>query len=487
MNKRTIISLFCLFSLTLLSAMPRLTVVVVVDGLSSESLHLLRPYWQQGGLRTLSEEAYQTHLFFPHPVYGGNETTATLMTGLLPREHGYAMDRCFRRIDRRVCQLLSDEHYHGIGSDQALSPRAILSPTLSDKVRLREGRDAKIYSIGIEAPTAIVMAGHSANACCWLEPDTPHWAASSFYSEGLPSAADQMNISGRVTELAARTWTPRLDMLTYNRPTDRERKHGFSYISASVLHRSPAANELVVELALNLQKSQQLGVDMVPDLLLLQMTALSPAASSDRIATAEQEDQYLWLNQHLGYLMEQLTKRLGKENYQILVVGRPVLGHSAEQLAEAGLTTQRFNVDQAAALASTYLMAIYGHERWIDGAYGQSIYLNRTLIERKKMSLTEIQNHLAHFLMDFEGVQLAFPALEATHQPALLPSYTKRCFGDILFTLEPGWQLMANDHDVTDHVLDAMPAAPLLWWTGSVRAFPEQPVTALDLDKLLIY
>ena len=45
---------------TMLSAAPRLTVVAVVDGMTSENLALLRPYWQQGGLRTLSEEAFQT-------------------------------------------------------------------------------------------------------------------------------------------------------------------------------------------------------------------------------------------------------------------------------------------------------------------------------------------------------------------------------------------------------------------------------------------
>ena len=64
-------------------AAPRLTVVVVVDGLRQDNLDQLRPYWQQGGLRTLSEEAYQSTCSFPHLVYGGDETTATIMTGTI--------------------------------------------------------------------------------------------------------------------------------------------------------------------------------------------------------------------------------------------------------------------------------------------------------------------------------------------------------------------------------------------------------------------
>ena len=37
-----------------LCAMPRLTVVAVVDGMTAEDLNTLRPYGQQGGIRTLS-------------------------------------------------------------------------------------------------------------------------------------------------------------------------------------------------------------------------------------------------------------------------------------------------------------------------------------------------------------------------------------------------------------------------------------------------
>ena len=92
--------IFCLLS-TAASAAPRLTVVAVVDGLTGDNLTTLRPYWQQGGLRTLSEEAYQTTIAYPHLVFGGNETTATLVTGTTPDRHGYTMDHYFLRKDRR--------------------------------------------------------------------------------------------------------------------------------------------------------------------------------------------------------------------------------------------------------------------------------------------------------------------------------------------------------------------------------------------------
>ena len=100
-----VISLF----VSSLTAAPRLTVVAVVDGLTTENLNLLRPYWQQGGLRTLSEEAFQTTIAYPQLVYGGNETTATLVTGVTPDRHGYTMDHYFLRRDRKTHAMLTDE------------------------------------------------------------------------------------------------------------------------------------------------------------------------------------------------------------------------------------------------------------------------------------------------------------------------------------------------------------------------------------------
>ena len=472
-----------LFSLSI-AASSRLTVVAVVDGLDSDNLAMLRPYWQKGGLRTLSEEAYQTSVAFPHEVYGGNETTATLMTGTTPDRHGYTMDRYFLRRDRLLHGMLEDESAKGIGTSLCLSAKALLSRTLSDRMRLLSPA-AKIYAVGIQPETTVLMAGHAANACCWLDSEAQQWVASSAYSEGLPSAAYEQNSNMRIPTLAARQWTPRMDIPTYSCPTPQEQKKGFSYEVAPVLAYTPTANTLVIELALALQQSERLGVDAQPDLLLLQLNSLSPKATSDRIASAEHEDMYLWLNQDLGYLMEQLDRRIGRENYQLLVVGRPMLGTDAQTLADLHMPVQYFNVDRAAALTGTYLMAIYGHERWVDGGYGQSVYLNRTLIEQKRLNLETIQRQVANFLMDFEGVQIALPAHEALLYPPLASTLSKRHTGDVVFMLQPGWQLMQNDSQTIDRVTDERPTSPLLYWSGTLRPMPQGKIDATGLINLL--
>lgn len=479
----TLIALF--ISLHLYATSPRLTVVVVVDGMTQEGLTKLRPYWPAGGLRTMSEEAFQTTIHFPHIVNGGQETTATLMTGTTPSRHGIMNDQSFSRLYRVTNYVLYDAQTSGIGTTLQLSPRAIATTTISDEWRIQQGPDAKIYAIGLQPQTTILMAGHAANACCWLNPTTFKWVTTSFYAEGLASAADAMNVSNRINELAEQTWSPRLDISMYTSPTKEERKKAFNYLQKKHLLNTPAANTLVIEMALDLQQSEKLGYDNTSDLLMLQLTTLSPKSMSDAIHTAEQEDMYLGINQDLGYLMDQLNQRIGKTNYQILLVGRPVKGHSEQTYGMAGIPIQHFNIDRAAALTSTYLMAIYGHERWVDGGYGPFIYLNRTLIEQKRLSLETIQRQVANFIMDFEGVQVAYPIHEAIQSEYSQSIYRKQA-GDVFFQLQDHWILDANDHKQYDFVIEKTPSAPLMFWSATLRAFPEKELDATDVKSLII-
>ncbi len=484
-----ILSLFCTMTL---AAVPKLTVFIIVDGLDMQSMQDMQPYWSQGGLRTLTEEAYQVPVAFPQLVYGGDETTATILTGLTPFYHHYAADNYFRRSDRKAHLLLADEKQFGIHSKETLSPAALRCSTIADKHRLNESSGAKIYAIGVNPLTTVLLAGHAANACCWIENNG--WGTTSFYSEGLPSSADKMNSNGTFDEVAKRTWNNRMDMVSYLRPTALEKKkNGFSYDSSKDLRHSPSANTLVVNLALDIQKSEKLGQRGQNDLLLLNLTVLSPQTRTARIASAEQEEMYIRLNQDLGYLMDQLGQRVGKADIQIVLVGKPCYGFLSQDMQTAGLNTATFNIDRAAALAGTYLMAMYGHERWVDGGFGNCIYLNRTLIEQKKLSIGTIRRQVADFLEEMEGVQKAFlineiPMIQGDGEISKLRNSTTRYSGDVVIMLDEGVTLMLNDKETMDNVLAEEPIVPLLFWSGAYRTFPDlpTPISATEILNLTL-
>ena len=164
---------------------------------------------------------------------------------------------------------------------------------------------------------------------------------------------------------------------------------------------------------------------------------------------------------NLDVLMNQLILRVGRYNLQLLVVGTP-----------QGNKISTFNIDRAAALTSTYLMALYGHERWIDGGYAHSIYLNKSLIEAKRLSLSEIKNQVCTFLMDFEGVATAYPLEQAMMLDHTKEFVNKHCSGDVIVTLEPHWQ-------------DKRPQSAILWWSGHAANYPKDRIKAQQVRHLI--
>lgn len=431
--------LLCFLSASLLSAapMPRLTVVIALDGLRQDNMEYMRHYWSPGGLRTLQEEAQSAQLTFDFNL-NGEEILPTILCGSNPALHGISYYHYFDKNTREVHSLFEDPKEAGIGTSDRLSPQNILVPTLSDYFRLRYNWFSRIYAVGLQPEKTILLAGHSANACCWLDTTSHQWVTTTYYPAGLPAVADE----------------------------DNQDEH------LPAMYQMPMVNSLVVDMALRLQQAHQLGLDDTPDLLMMHLSALAPTSTSDCILSTEDEDRYLAINQYIGFLFDQLNQRVGKEHLQVLLIGLPQYGQSAEQWNRLGMRIHPFNLTRATALTSVYLMALYGNERWIDGTAGNSIFLNRSLIEEKELNLTTIQQQVADFLMDFEGIQAAYTRREALLQPEIIAALAKKHIGDIVIQTQPNRQLMANETTPIDHIVDTNVQVPVYWLNHSQSPTP---------------
>ena len=88
--------------------------------------------------------------------------------------------------------MLEDKSVRGIGTGLQISAKNLLAQTLTDRMRLMYP-EAKIYAIGLQPETSVLLAGHAANACCWIDAESQQWVATAAYTEGLPSAAYEQN------------------------------------------------------------------------------------------------------------------------------------------------------------------------------------------------------------------------------------------------------------------------------------------------------
>ena len=86
--------------------------------------------------------------------------------------------------------------------------------------------------------------------------------------------------------------------------------------------------------------------------------------------------------------------------------------------------------------------------------------------------------------MDFEGVHVAYPIHEAITSDSRQSIYRKHA-GDVYFQLQENWVLDASENTIYDKVLQSNPVAPLLFWSGTLRAFPDSELQATDIKKLI--
>lgn len=488
-HKTFILVIFLTFSIASnASTRPRLLVQVVIDGLQYENLTLLEKYFPAGGLRTiLNESQYVPYMEFPHQNYGGIENVATFCTGTIPFFHGISEKYFFNRNIEAVENTLTDKLQFGIGTHEQLSPSALLSSTLSDELKIQMGEKSKVYAVGVDADATILLAGHAGDGAIWINDEQLKWASSTYYNKGFIACADQMNMNGEFELLASRKWESQFPPESYLKPNARElKKNGFTYKGTqlfkkndpkTILKSTSHANNLVVNLALKIQEQEHLGNDQFPDILSLHLTTQTPLSESDRISSAEQEEMYIRINQDLGFLLEQLEKRVGKEKLLLVVMGKPLHGSSATQNETYQIPNGKFNIDRAAALINTYLMAKYGHERWILGSNNQQIYLNRLLIEKKEMKLEDLEKQVANFLMEFEGVQTAFTTTEVKNwgnnmdnkMTLLRNSYNKNTSGDVQYTLQPGWAVTDSNGKVVCKLSEMNATAPIFFWGMNLK------------------
>jgi hypothetical protein len=137
-------------------------------------------------------------------------------------------------------------------------------------------------------------------------------------------------------------------------------------------------------------------------------------------------------------------------------------------------------------------MAIYGNEKWVSAWHNQQIFLNRKLIEEKKINYDEISLKAAEFLTEFSGIQsvvrynhfLLGEFNTSLNQTAngVFPKHS----GDLFVDIQGGWNIREDigtkDHQVRSEAYNS----PFLLLGANVPAqIITRPVFAEDVVSSL--
>lgn len=454
MNKIILILLLLPF---IVSAQPRLVVGIMVDGLQQRHIEELRDRFVAGGFKKLTDEGVSFPNIVCNIVSSGNATDiVTLTSGTVPYYHGVVSNQVFNRNTGNVESVFQDAAYSGIESPLKLSARNFRTTGIVDELMMATQRKSKSYAIGLHAEDVIALGGHAANGVVWMDDVLMKWSSTDYYAEGMPWQALDMNVNGAFQRYVDRVWQPLYPTSTYLAALNERNPKSFEYKStskkksnspATMLKQTPSANSLIAELALRIFQEQELGMDKFPDALILQFTVRTPNEKKFSLQTLEKEDMYLRLDDELQFLIQKIENKIGADKVLFVLFGNQTNTYTPEELKEHNVHAGYFNANRSMALLSSYLMAIYGQEKWISGYYGKNIYLNKKLIEEKGVDFRQMQEVAIEFMLEFEGVQSAYRfsqlmnngANPGTEMAKIRNSTYKNYAGDIILTLMPGW------------------------------------------------
>ena len=466
---------------------PGLVVGIFIDGLQQKHIETLWNYFDSNGFKKIIGQGANCRNISYNIISGGNASDiANVMTGTIPYYNGIVGNYMFKSNEDQLLSVLQDVNQIGIGTKQTLSAHNLMTSTIVDEIMLANKGKSKSYAVALGPEEAIMLGGHTAKCVAWIDDVNFKWITTGYYADGLSHWADEMNIR-TFDNYISRSWTPLYSINTYiNKPVREEKRDGFYYnpknpknkaTQTSILRNTPAANSLVADLGIKILTEEQLGSNNHPDILLLNFNVRIPYEKTPAMQSAEKEDIYLRLDKDIQNLLQTIDASVGLDKTLVFMFGNQTSVHSPAELGENKIPAGYFNADRSLALLSSYLMALYGQEKWIKGYYAKNIFLNKEKIFQKKLNLAEFQKKVTEFLVEFEGIQTAYTSEQIinsagtgdTEISRIHNSSYKNFMGDVIFTLMPGWMEVDNKNNPVGESNSLVSYTPVYFYGWNIK------------------
>lgn len=450
----------------------KLFVGIVVDQMREDFLFRFYDQYGSDGFKRLMNDGFMcrnVHFNYVPTITAVGH--ASIYTGTTPKCHGIIGNSWYNRQTKKVEYCVEDTTVLIIGNDtpgttMGVSTRHLISTNLADELKICTNQKSKVISISIKDRAAALSAGHMPDGVFWLDLITGNYVSSTFFMDKLPDWVVKFNQQKKAFNYINQTWNLLLpeDQYPYSIADDNDyevimggkTRPTFPYNLKEmaplnnpyfeVLNRSPFGNSMICDLAIDALQNAGLGRSPCTDLLEISFSSTDAVGHTYGPLSKETNDTYIRLDRELARLFTALDKYIGKGNYTLFLTADHGLGEVPKYLTDHKIPAGDLKMGKLVTEASKFLTEELGNENWVETVRNEQFYLNRTLIKEKKLKLADVQNLLANFLRDQEGVFQVFTATqlneyEFTQSVANKVQngfYYQRC-GDVKFILNPGW------------------------------------------------
>lgn len=150
------------------SKKPKLVVGIVVDQMRYEYLHKFNDRFTDGGFKRLMNDGFMmknAHYNYI-PTYTG-PGHSSVYTGTTPATHGIISNNWYVRDLGKMIYCAEDSTVTNIGGSPGsggISPRNLLTTTITDELRLSTNQRSRVVGIAIKDRGAALPAGHLGDA-----------------------------------------------------------------------------------------------------------------------------------------------------------------------------------------------------------------------------------------------------------------------------------------------------------------------------------
>lgn len=494
---------------------PKLVITIVVEQMRND---YLQRYWgklgNNGFKRLVNEGSYFRNASYGYHLNHTGTGIATLMTGSQPSTHGIIADEWYNQLKNKNIESTEDESAKGIGGDATngfRSPSNLFGSTITDELKLSNNLKSRVYSVSTNAKASVLGGGHLANAAWWFDSETGAMMTSSHYTTSTPEWVKEFNSKKFAEIYLGRKWelTLPFDQYTesladnnpYKTPFDSQNRV-FPYDLKKIrgkaarfdlLTLTPFGNTFTKDFALSLLVNENLGKNENTDYLFISFAATSNIGHRFGILSIELQDAYLQLDSDIAHFLTFIDENYGKENVLIVFTSDKGANHNPAYLEASGMPTGIFNQMQAMILLRSYLNATLGSGDWVKAYNSRQIYLNHQLIEDSKLSLAELQEKVARFMLQFSGISAAIPA--SVFQQNYFGSglynqiqngYMQKRSGDVIIALQPGWNERTNNINSSNSLPVSENHVPLVFYGWKMnRASITRPVDITSVTPTL--
>ncbi len=414
--------------------LPKLVLVVLVDGLPQEQLTRNHDLLGPNGLRRLMDrgawfsDAHQAHAFTVTAV--GH---ASVFTGAHPYQTGIIGNEWRTRDGRQVYNTADPAHRYldgtAAGPGDGVSPKNLQASTLGDELRYATNNASRVFAVAGKDRGAILPAGKTGTAYMYSS-KTGRFTSTSYYMTAHPAWWERYYAGNPQHQWFHKRWDPLLDADAYRRSLPDGQPWSTSYrklgtrmglvyglgesapgpLYYGTLLAGPYGDEATAEFAMEVIRHEQLGRNPAgaPDLFAVSFSSHDYVNHSFGPESVQSQDHLIRLDRTLARFFEAVDAMVGTGNVLVVLTADHGFMNVPEYSASRGFDAGRIDPGEVRGAVNAAAERRFGIPKVATQHMTGGFTLDYAAIDAKGLSREEVESFVARTTQEQPGIGYTF-------------------------------------------------------------------------------